>query len=275
MMRRNSRFVVPAEAGTQCLAKSLDSRFRGNDNVSRASSQAGQATIEYLYVIPILLIVTLASLQFVFIYEAKIALNYATFVGTRAGALNNGAMAAIQDGLASGFAPFFTHDKTQQALKDGRSTAKSELGNNKLALISIVNPTPGAYSGFANAAGEIPNDNLMYRSDTDLQDNMNVQDANILKVRVTYCVKLVVPIVNRMIYSFVVNPTAAPAKIDTTTYNGSSIAAPELLKVAPAGSATGLCIDPTNAYPYRIPVTSEAVVRMQTPFQDPGASAAA
>lgn len=237
---------------------------------NRRLGQRGQATIEYLYVIPILLLLLLASLQFVFVYEAKLALNYATFVGTRAGALHNGSMAAIQDGLASGLAPLFAHGKDQQALKDARSAAKSELGDNKLAQVSIVNPTPGAYSGFANAAGEIPNDNLMYRSDTDLQDNMNVQDANILKVRVTYCVKLVVPIVNRMIYSFVVNPTATPAKIDSTTYQGTSIAAPELLKAAPAGSASGLCIDPNNAYPYRIPVTSEAVVRMQSPFQDPG-----
>lgn len=242
----------------------------------RRLPQRGQATIEYLYVIPILLIIFLASLQFVFIYEAKLALNYAVFVGTRAGALKNGSMAAIQDGLASGFAPFFTHPHAPstnmdlQALKDGRSTAKSELGDNKMTLITIVNPTSGAYSGFANAAGEIPNDNLMYRSDTKLNDNMNVQDANILKVRVTYCVRLVVPIVNRMIFAFTVSPPSTPAKIDSAAYNGGSIAAPELLKAEPSTTGSGLCNDPNNAYPYRIPVTSEAIVRMQSPFQDPG-----
>ena len=235
---------------------------------------AGQATIEYLFVVPILLLILLASLQFVFIYEAKMALNYAAFVGTREGALKNGSMAAIQDGLASGFAPFFVHGTNQQALKDGRAQAKAELGNSSLALITIVNPTSDAYSNFANAAGEIPNDNLMYRPITPSGD-MNVQDANLLKVRVTYCVRLVVPIINRMIYGFVVNPPATPAKIDSATYNGSHIAAPELLKVAPAtGSASGLCVVAAKAadpnYTYRIPVTSEAVVRMQSPFQDPG-----
>ena len=237
----------------------------------RTHRSRGQATIEYLYVLPILLILLLGSLQFVFIYEAKLSLNYATFVATRAGALKNGSMAAIQDGLYSGLAPLFAHGKDQKALKDARAAAKTELGNNKLALISIVNPTAGAYSGFANAAGEIPNDNLMYRDPADQQDGMNVQDANILKVRVTYCVRLVVPIINRMIYSFVVSPPATVAKIDSTTYQGGSIAAPELLKVAPASTtAAGLCIDPSNAYPYRVPVTSEAIVRMQSPFQDPG-----
>ncbi len=234
------------------------------------AGQRGQATVEYLYVIPIMLIILLASLQFIFVYEAKLALNYATFTGTRAGALKNGSMAAITSGLASGLTPLFTHGKNLQALKDGRTMAKDELGNNKLALITIVNPTAGAYAGFANGAGEIPNDNLMYRSDTDLSDNMNVQDANVLKVRVTYCVRLVVPIVNRMIYSFAVNPPAVAAKIDSAGYKGESIAAPELLKVAPGGNGAGLCIDPTNAYPYRLPITSEAVVRMQSPFQNPG-----
>jgi Flp pilus assembly protein TadG len=233
--------------------------------------QSGQATIEYLYVVPILLLLLLASLQFIFIYEAKQTLNYATFVATRAGALNNGAMAAIQDGLAAGLAPLFAHDTTQDALKVARRTAKTELGNNKLALIEIVNPNAGALSGFGGS-GEIPNDNLMYRSASDLQGGMNVQDANLLKVRVTYCVRLVVPIVNRMIFGFAVATPATQATIDSS-YAGGKIAAPELLKTATPGTAGGLCYDnnpASNAFLYRIPVSAEAVVRMQTPFRDPG-----
>jgi Flp pilus assembly protein TadG len=231
--------------------------------------QAGQATIEYLYVVPILLLLLLASLQFVFIYEAKHTLNYATFAATRAGALNNGSLEAIQDGLAAGLTPLFAHDTTQQALKDARATAKSETGDSKLALIEILNPTAAALAGFQNSLGEIPNDNLMYRKHKDsenLKGGMNVQDANLLKVRVTYCVRLVVPLVNRMISSFTVAPPLQGAKIDS--YAGGSIAAPELLKVEAPGASSGLCSDPTNAYPYRIPVTSEAVVRMQSPFRN-------
>ena len=231
-------------------------------------AQTGQATIEYLYVIPILLLLLLASLQFVFIYEAKQTLNYATFVGTRAGALNNGAMASIQDGLAAGLALLFSHNTTQQALKDARALAKTELGNDKLALIQIVNPTSGALSGFGGS-GEIPNDNLMYRDPSVLKSGMNVQDANLLKVRVIYCVRLIVPMVNRLIYGYAVSPAPTPAAIDS--YSGGAISAAATLKVAAPGSASGLCVDPTNAYPYRIPVSSEAVVRMQSPFRDPGA----
>ncbi|MDP1612850.1 MAG: TadE/TadG family type IV pilus assembly protein [Sulfuritalea sp.] len=239
--------------------------------------QSGQATIEYIYVLPILLLLLLASLQFVFIYEAKQTLNYATFVGTRAGALKNGSMAAIQDGLAAGLAPLFAHKigaaTELDAVKLGRRTAKTELANPLLAKIEIVNPTPGALAGFGT---EIPNDNLMYRDPAITKDGMNVQDANLLKVRVTYCVRLVVPIVKNMIFGYAVATPTAPAKIDST-YSGGTIAAPEMLKVAPPGTASthpsGLCYDNnpvTNPVFYRIPVTSEAVVRMQTPFRNPG-----
>lgn len=244
--------------------------------------QAGQATIEYLYVIPILLILLLGSLQFVFIYQAKQTLNYATFNGTRSGALNNGLMTAIQDGLVSGLAPMFVHDETLTALKTARKLALKELSDNKLARIQIINPTPAALSEYANSAGQIPNDNLMYRPTDAGSSGMNVQDANLLKVRVTYCVRMVVPIVNRMIYAFAVSKPATPDKIDTLSGTAgasgtgaeftldSRITAPEMLKVTPGSGGHGLCYDPDNEYPYRIPVTSEAVVRMQTAFGDPG-----
>jgi len=101
---------------------------------------------------------------------------------------------------------------------------------------------------------------------------MNVQDANLLKVRVTYCVRLVVPIVKNMIFSFAVAPPSAAAAIDST-YSGGSISAADLLKTPTAGTSTSLCYDndaATNPVLYRIPVTAEAVVRMQTPFKDPG-----
>lgn len=236
----------------------------------RRTRQSGQATIEYLYVLPILLLLFLASLQFIFIYEAKQTLNYATFVGTRAGALNHGSMISIQDGIAAGLAPLFAHKigaaTELDALKLGRRTARDELANSKLARIEIVNPTISALGAFS---GTIPNDNLMYR-ETVTKGGMNVQDANLLKVRVTYCVRLVVPIIKNMVFAFAVAPPVTPAKIDST-YSGGTIAAPELLKSAtPSNPANTLCNDPTNAFPYRIPVTADAVIRMQTTFTDPG-----
>jgi TadE-like protein len=270
--------------------------MKEKNNPALLPRQRGQAVVEYVYVLPILLILLLGTLQFVFIYEAKLTLNQAVFVGTRQGALNSGSMSAIQDGLEAGLAPLYVHDTTLWALKAGRQIAHEQLSTSGLALTTIVNPTSSALSGFQQTQADgnmgIPNDNLMYRDPGDLQDGMNVQDANLLKVRVTVCFEMIVPIVNRMIYTFL-SGTSSPAVADS--YSGGSIAAPELLHAGTPNIQGGVCNgdpestyaasylnwpgiaagsqaisqNPAKKYGYRIPITSEAVVRMQSPFEDP------
>jgi hypothetical protein len=69
-----------------------------------------------------------------------------------------------------------------------------------------------------------------------------------------------------------VAPPSSAAAIDST-YSGGSISAADLLKTPSSGATSSLCYDndtSTNPVFYRIPVTAEAVVRMQTPFKDPG-----
>jgi hypothetical protein len=225
--------------------------------------QRGQAAVEYLYVLPILLLLLFGTLQFVFIYQAKLTLNEAAFAGTRQGALKGGDMGSIQDGLEAGLAPLFAHGLDLPALKQARQAAHDLLSSSQSALTTIVNPSPGALSDFQQTLADgttvaIPNDNLMYRDPTAGSSGMNIQDANLLKVRVTICFKMAVPIVNRMIYTFVSNASPTPVQIDSS-YHGQSIAAPELLRTATPVSSTGLCpvvADPNNGNQpvYRIPI---------------------
>jgi len=229
--------------------------------ISGTTRQNGQATIEYLIVLPVLLLLFLASLQFIFIYEAKLTLNYATFAATRAGALNNGSMSAIEDGLASGLAPLFNHGDSLQALKDARTLADTETSDSKLTKIQIINPNPAALSDFGTSTG-IPNDNLMYRDDAAGSSGMDVQDANLLKVRVTYCTRLIVPIIKEMVYGIVV------AHSQILSSSGGPLMS--TLKVNTPASATGLCARDAQHTDYRIPLSADAVVRMQSPFKDPG-----
>ena len=243
----------------------------------RSTRQRGQAAVEYLYVLPILLLLLFGTLQFVFIYQAKLTLNEAAFSGTRQGALKGGDMSSIQDGLEAGLAPLFAHGLDLPALKKAREDAHDLLSTSQSALTTIVNPNASALSDFQQTLADgttvaIPNDNLMYRDPTPGGSGMNIQDANLLKVRVTICYKMVVPIVNRMIYTFVSG--TPPVLIDSSSYKGQSIAAPELLRTATPVSPAGLCpiiTDPNNGNQpvYRIPITSEAVVRMQSPFLSP------
>jgi hypothetical protein len=89
--------------------------------------------------------------------------------------------------------------------------------------------------------------------------NMNIQDANLLKVRVTYCYKMAVPILNKLIYNLTVDPPAVPVVGNT---------AADMLDSEGGGSTSRLCTGIADEY--RIPVTAEAIVRMQTPFKNPG-----
>ncbi len=230
--------------------------------------QGGQAIAEYIYVFPILILLIMGAIQFGFIYQTKATLNYATFAATRHGALNYGAMASIVDGLTSGMMPLFTHsgstggDRNLTLLKNAWKLANLQMTDPQLTIITIVNPTSaalGAYQSKSEAGNEIPNDNLMYRPTDISGGGMNIQDANLLKVRVTYCYRMAVPILNKLIYNLVIDPPPTPVVGNT---------AADMLASAGAGATGRRCTGLANEY--RIPITAEAVVRMQTPFRNPG-----
>ncbi len=242
--------------------------IRAQPAMRRHSAASGQALVEYIYVFPILIMLILGAIQFGFIYQTKATLNYATFNATRQGALNNGSMTAIVDGLTSGMMPMFAHSQTNGGsrnlalLKDAWKKANTEVTNTKITQITIVNPTSAAlsaYQGQSEAGDEIPNDNLMYRPTDIAGGGMNIQDANLLKVRVTYCYKMVVPILNKLIYNLAIDPPPTPV-VGTT--------AADMLASTGGGTTSKRCTDIADEY--RIPVTSEAIVRMQTPFKSPG-----
>ncbi len=230
--------------------------------------QRGQALAEYIYVFPILVLLILGAIQFGFIYQTKATLNYATFTATRQGALHNGAMASIVDGLTSGMMPLFAHASASggkrdlNLLKEAWKLSDAQMTDPKLTKITIVNPTSTAlssYQSMSESGSEIPNDNLMYRDTNIAGGAMNIQDANLLKVRVTYCYRMVVPILNKIIYNLAIDPPASADDIKVSS---------DLITAKGGGSTTKPCTGIDDDY--RIPITSEAVVRMQSPFQNPG-----
>jgi len=234
----------------------------------RMQRQRGQAIAEYIYVFPILVMLILGAIQFGFIYQTKATLNYATFAATREGALNNGSMSAILSGLTSGMMPLFAHssstggERNLDLLKNAWKLAEEQMSDPKLTRITIVNPTEAALSGYrgkSESGDEIPNDNLMYRDTNIAGGGMNIQDANLLKVRVTYCYRMAVPILNKLIYNLVVDPPPLPTVGNT---------AADMLHSEGGGSTSNRCTGIDDEY--RIPISAEAVVRMQTPFRDPG-----
>lgn len=270
----------------------------------RASRTAsGQALVEMLIIFPTLLMLVLGAFQFALVYRAKQQLNYATFMAARQGSLKNAKMNSIKDGLAAGMTPLFVPSADFSTLDDvgklgrvaeGRLIAAIEAFNPLNTKVEILNPTSTAYDSHkadSESGTEIPNDNLMYRPTT-VKGGMNVQDANLLTIRVTYCTRLIVPFVNRVIYSLYFGITGeevlASQYYSEATIPGSIVGqrcadindqvqglATLVGTYVPGGASllSGIPNIPTtipgldwNIGGYRIPIVATATVRMQSPI---------
>ena len=275
---------------------------------SSCQRQRGQSMTEYLIILPSLLLLVLGVIQFALIYQAKASLNYATFMGARQGALKNANMTSIMNGVAGGMTPFFMRTSNAPFLNDmakARMIAAIEIFNPNTAKVEIISPTPGAFDAFSqlSTTGDISNDNLMFRDSSVLHDGMSIQDANLLKIRVTYCIKLMVPFVDRVIYALNTGIGSLKNMTQESFWASSAETIPNMCSsmnlayasarqqvdtltgVMPAGvslPANGLANAVINQLPQqfptipllnwnvggmRIPITAEAIVRMQSPVQ--------
>jgi predicted RNA-binding protein YlqC (UPF0109 family) len=209
--------------------------------------QRGGATAEFLFAAPALLLLGMSGMQALFFYDAKNTLSYAAFEAAREGAVTHAQTGNMRRELAVRLSPIFGGDGSSTEAVESMAEAMVEVHNPLFTKIQVLNPTKEAFDDFGvknseNNKTEIPNDNLKFRSrQVGSSSGVNIQDANILKVKVTYGYKLEVPIINAIL--------------------------PSVLKWT----------DPGNIAYYaagRIPVTAVATVRMQSPaWPDNNASA--
>jgi hypothetical protein len=277
---------------------------------NRFSKQSGQSMVEYLIILPTLLMLTLGAIQFGLLYQIKSQVNYAAFAAARQGALSNGSATTIKDAFGAAMTPLFTNQPNFSGIMRGRAIGAIEAFNPLVTKIERISPPDSVKNDFGiqnpNDANSwiVPNDNLQYRPTTlGSSSSLNIQDANILKIRVTYCAKLIVPLANVAIYSLVngIQGTknlageffSTPKNLATTPNSCSTLQdqyGATLDKVSDAAGVVGLDLGPIQSLlstvsgalqnatvpglnwvigGYRIPVTSEAVVRMQTPMKFP------
>nr|WP_298722408.1 TadE/TadG family type IV pilus assembly protein [uncultured Steroidobacter sp.] len=167
-------------------------------NERRWRWQRGAAIAEATIALPLLLVVILALIQFGFVYQAKATLNHAALQAARAGAVSNGTPAAIRRGLAQGLAPLTSPDASLGGVAESVVRLEGELLSD--ARIRILNPTREAFDDFAvetDGGRELPNDRLHVRdSRPGASGGLNIQDANLLRVEVTYGYELKVPLIN-------------------------------------------------------------------------------
>lgn len=234
---------------------------------SRLRRQQGQSMTEFLLVFPFIILLVFGIIQFSLLYQVRSTLNYATMLAARAGALHNGDPEKMRAALATGLAPLFATETSltnyaQAVVKANLETAAAS----NLTTVTVLNPKRSAFTDFGRnrldgmTGRELPVDTLNYRNPAPgSASQVSIQDANILHVRVSYCVRLIVPVLDRVIYA-AVNALAPSAEV--LSANGMQ---------DPFGThsttTSTKCINPLFKGP-RITIQSEAMVRMQSPFYE-------
>lgn len=244
---------------------------------SRLLRADGQSMVELLVVLPVMLLLILATIQLALIYHAKITLNYAAYEGVRAGTLNcnkkfadynNACLSevsqfdAVKEGVARGLAPLYSYyepsgDKREkmhkpaenqvEAYQQGRERIFREFESKyQYVRIERLNPAESAFADFASD-NVVANDNLQYRTSSGGDSSKtSIQDANILHLRITYWYPLYVPLVNRFIFDVVLCCKGRENHGDCKW----------------AGDPVCSSTEP------RIPLTATGAMRMQTPVEE-------
>ncbi len=207
--------------------------------------QRGQSITEFLIAIFGFGVLLLAMLQSILFYRAKTTVDYAALEAARAGAVHGADKGEMQKGLARGLTPLYaTATASPTIAGTGAAYLKALPAVLAFSTIKVLSPTTGAFDDFKEAQYDgtmaIPNDTLNFRAtNVGSRGGLNVQDANILKIQVTFTYPLIVPIIDRVVGTLDIGRTAV---------EGHTV--------------------------YSIPIVSSAMVRMHSPISNRGNLAA-
>jgi uncharacterized membrane protein (UPF0127 family) len=174
----------------------------------RRSSQRGSVMTEFAIVAPILTLIGLASIQYGLLYFAKNQYNHAAFMAARAGSTGNANVEAIKDAYARALIPLYGGGTDAAKLAESLQKARADVDAN--TQIEMLNPTAESFLDFNNPelqkalglSGQrvIPNGGLAYKKAAIVPGNsgQNIQDANLLKLRITQAYKPQVPVIGAM-----------------------------------------------------------------------------
>jgi TadE-like protein len=165
----------------------------------------GVSMVEFVIVFPLATLFVLGLIQTGLILMAKLTVNHATFMAARVGSMHNAKESPMREALIRGLSPFYQNSlDSNDTVRLAKAYAKAQADNLKVlpwsADIDVLNPSPDAFVDFGvrdpkTRVTYIPNDNIEWRSMTPGgRSKMNLRDANLLKLRVTYGYELKVPL---------------------------------------------------------------------------------
>lgn len=232
---------------------------RVSPGISRPSRgawpQRGATMVEFVIVSPIAILVLLGIIQLALMLVAKQLLNQAALLTARAGAEQNAQLDPMHKALSQALLPFYqnTFDSNAYSRLLNASIAEA-LDLPSPIKIEVLNPSAAVFSDFgltdANNHTYIPNDSLEYRdhSYTGPQSGLTIQDANALKIRVTYAYQLKVPLMQSVIKSVM---CGFDTGVNAFGRGGAG------------SSSLGDCVEYYDRG--RVPIVAYATVQMQSP----------
>ena len=227
------------------------------------SAMSGAAMIETIFVFPVVMFLGFGILHLGLIYQAKSNLEYAGLMAAR--------MASTQG--------FFNVDLGLGRFDDFKAEVRCRMQasdpldgttcNDPLEIarvgVRVIRPNINTFEEWGeDCSGDIciANDNLLYRDPTDVKsvifpsgaENINIQDANILQLEVTYTFDSGVPFLGRMLSD---DPTST--EVTSMGVDGQGVELTDVMGYLPESERNRA----TNTPGMRLRVVS--TVRMQTP----------
>lgn len=163
----------------------------------------GATLVEFVIVGPLVLFIVLVLMQYALLFHARGQLNYATFEAARAGTVANARLAAIRAAFDRAMTGYHGGGTTTAELAISRARALAET---PFTRIEILSPTRESFDDFHSpalaarlglSARVIPNTNIAHldcpvdrpgcnRDPATNASGQTLQDANLLKLRITY-----------------------------------------------------------------------------------------
>ena len=174
-------------------------------------AQRGAALVEFALVGPVITLIGLAVLQYALLFFAKNQLNYAAFMAARAGSMAHADLGTVQAAYLRALVPLYGGGQSTSELAGSYARAAADAAGH--LQIQLLNPTKESFDDWNDPAlqqGEgrgkrvIPNDGLALKVSGQIgsASGQTLQDANLIKLRITQGVKPVVPFVGTIYTKF-------------------------------------------------------------------------
>jgi outer membrane protein OmpA-like peptidoglycan-associated protein len=168
--------------------------------------QRGSAMIEFTLIGPVLTLIGCGILQYAMLFNAKNMVNHASFMAARAGSMGNANLETVRSAYTRALIPLYGggRDSAELAQAYARAGADTAVG----LKLELLNPTKESFDDWSDPALQarygkraIPNTALAFKDPGIVKggSGQNIQDANLIKLKITHGYELKVPLMANLI----------------------------------------------------------------------------